>query len=87
MDKQTVKQKIRTYILRELVRDEDYPLQDDEGIVSGGLMDSFSLADLGVYVEDEFGVYIPDPDLTVEKMDTLNLMTARVMRDLNQDNE
>ena len=82
MDEATVKAKIKAYILRELVRDEDYSLEDDEGIVSGGLMDSFSLADLGVYVEDEFGVYIPDPDLTVEKMDTLNLMTARVMRDL-----
>jgi len=83
MDEQQVKQKLRDYILRELVRDEEYPLKDDEGIVSNGLMDSFSLADLGVYVEDEFGVYIPDPDLTVEKMDTLNLMTARVMRDLD----
>ncbi len=82
MDEATVKAKLRAYILRELVRDEDYPLDDDEGIVSEGLMDSFSLADMGVYVEDEFGVYIPDPDLTVEKMDTLNLMTARVMRDL-----
>ena len=87
MDEQTVKQKIRTYILRELVRDEEYPLEDDEGIVSGGLMDSFSLADLGVYVEDEFDVYIPDPDLTVEKMDTLNLMTARIMQDLDQGDE
>jgi acyl carrier protein len=82
MDEATVKSNIRDYILRELVRDEDYPLTDDEGIVSGGLMDSFSLADLGVYVEDVFGVYIPDPDLTVEKMDTLNLMTARVMQGL-----
>lgn len=82
MDEQTVKEKIRTYILRELVRDEDYPLEDDEGIITGGLMDSFSLADLGVYVEDEFDVYIPDPDLTVEKMDTLNQMVARVMRDM-----
>lgn len=82
MDEATVKAKLRAYILRELVRDDDYPLDDDEGIVSGGLMDSFSLADLGVYVEDEFGVYIPDPDLTVTKMDTLNLMTARVLQGL-----
>jgi acyl carrier protein len=43
-------------------------------------MDSFALAELGVYVEDEFGVYIPDPDLTVEKMNTLDQMVARVMR-------
>jgi D-alanine--poly(phosphoribitol) ligase subunit 2 len=82
MDQATIKSKIRDFVLRELVRDEDYALEDDEGIISGGLMDSFSLAELGVYVEDEFGVYIPDPDLTVDKMDTLNLMTARVLRDL-----
>jgi acyl carrier protein len=82
MDETTIREKIRTYITHELIRDPDYTLTDDEGIITGGLMDSFSLADLGVYVEDEFGVYIPDPDLTVEKMDTLDLMVARVMQDL-----
>jgi acyl carrier protein len=80
MDENTVRQKLRAYITRELIRDESYDLTDTEGIVSGGLMDSFSLAQLGVYVEQEFGVYIPDPDLTVAKMDTLDLMVARVLR-------
>jgi acyl carrier protein len=37
---------------------------------------------LAVYVESEFGVYIPDSDLTVAKMDTLDQMAARVMRSL-----
>jgi acyl carrier protein len=45
-------------------------------------MDSFSLAEFAVYVEGEYGVYIPDPDLTVSKMDTLDQMVARVMRDM-----
>ncbi|MCP5191384.1 MAG: hypothetical protein H6988_13490 [Pseudomonadales bacterium] len=44
-------------------------------------MDSFALAEFGVYVEQTFNVYIPDADLTVAKMDTLNQMVARVMRD------
>jgi acyl carrier protein len=57
-------------------------LKDDEGIITGGLIDSFSLAELGVYVEEEFDVFIPDPDLTVEKMNTLNQIYARIMRDL-----
>lgn len=83
MDEQTVREKIRQYIAAELIRDEDYQIEDDEGIITGGLMDSFSLAELAVYVEDEFNVHIPDPDLTVEKMDTLNQIVARVMRDLN----
>lgn len=82
MDESTVREKLRDYIKRELIRDEDYDLTDTEGIITGGLMDSFALAEFAVYVEGEFGVYIPDPDLTVMKMDTLNQMTARVLRDL-----
>lgn len=79
MDETTIRAKLRDYITRELIRDAGYPLADDEGIISGGLMDSFSLAELGVYVETEFDVYIPDPDLTVEKMDTLDHIVARVL--------
>lgn len=81
-DEKTIRENLRAYILKELVRDTAYPLEDDEGIITGGLMDSFSLAKFGVYVEKTYGVYIPDPDLTVAKMDTLDQMVARVMRDL-----
>ena len=80
MDEQTIRQKLRTYITRELIRDPGYDLGDDEGIISGGLMDSFALAELAVYIENELNVYIPDPDLTVAKMDTLNQMVARVLK-------
>ena len=82
MDEKTVREKLRAFITRELIRDADYDLADTEGIITGGLMDSFALAEFAVYVESEFGVYIPDPDLTVAKMDTLNQMAARVMRGL-----
>lgn len=79
MDENTIRQKIRAFIVGELIRDASYPLQDNEGIITNGLMDSFALAEFGVYVEQEFGVYIPDPDLTVAKMNTLNQMVARVV--------
>ena len=82
MDEATIRRQMRAFILNELVREPDYPLRDDEGIISSGLMDSFALAELGVYVEDVFDVYIPDADLTVAKMDSLNQMVARVLRDL-----
>ncbi len=81
MDEPTVRDKLRAFITRELIRDEEYPLADDEGIITGGLMDSFALAEFAVYVESEFGVYIPDADLTVDKMDTLDLMVGRVLRE------
>lgn len=84
MDEKTVREKLRTFITRELIRDADYDLTDAEGIITGGLMDSFALAEFAVYVESQFGVYIPDSDLTVAKMDTLDQMVARVMRDVKR---
>lgn len=80
MDELTLRETLRAYITRDLIRDEGYPLANDEGIISGGLMDSFALAELGVFIEETFEVYIPDPDLTVEKMDTLDQIVARVLR-------
>ncbi|MBP9503653.1 MAG: acyl carrier protein [Candidatus Promineofilum sp.] len=80
MDETTVREKLRAFITRELIRDPSYPLTDTEGIVTGGMMDSFALAELGVYVEEAFDVFIPDPELTVSRMDTLDQMVARVLR-------
>lgn len=80
MDDATAREKLRAYITRELMRDDGYPLADDEGIITGGLIDSFALAELGVFVEQAFGVYIADPDLTVAKMNTLDQIVARVLK-------
>ncbi len=77
---QEIRQQLRVFITAHLMRDPNYPLADDERIVSGGLIDSFALAEVGVFIENEFNVYIPDPDLTVAKMDTLDLMAARVLQ-------
>ena len=80
MDESALRENLRRYIARNLIRDESYVIADDEGIITGGLMDSFSLAELAVYVEKEYGVYIPDTDLTVAKMDTFNQIVARVLK-------
>lgn len=81
-DDQTIREKLRRFITHELIRDASYSLPNDEGFITNGLMDSFALAELGVYVEEEFDVYIPDADLTVAKMDTLDQIVARVKKDL-----
>lgn len=84
MDEKTIRETLRAFITRDLIRDASYDLQDDENMISDGLMDSFSLAEFGVFVEQEYDVYIPDAELTVANMGTLNQMVARVMRGLGQ---
>lgn len=82
INEKEVRTKIRQYISEELIRDEDELFADNEGIITGGLIDSFALAELAVFVEEAFNVYIPDPDLTVAKMDTLNQIVTRIMQDV-----
>ncbi|HMT20640.1 MAG TPA: acyl carrier protein [Promineifilum sp.] len=79
MDETHVREILRSFIIKDLIRDPGYPLSNDEGIITGGMMDSFALAELGVFVEQTFDIYIPDPDLTVQKMNTLDQIVARVL--------
>ena len=79
MDAVSVRDELRAFVARALIRDASYPLRDDEPIISGGLIDSFALAELAVFIERQWHVTIPDADLTVEKMDTLDRIVARVL--------
>ncbi len=83
MNRDEVHGKLRTFVIEEMIRMPDYDLQDNEPLITGGLVDSFDLALFGVFVEETFGIYIPDPDLTVENLDSLAQMVDRVMRDLS----
>jgi len=79
MDAAKVREGLRAFISRTLIRDPGYPLRDDEPMITAGLIDSFALAELAVFIEREWKVYIPDPDLTVDRMNTLDQIVARVV--------
>lgn len=80
LDPTGVRDKLRQFILAELLRQPAFPLEDDEPLMSGGLIDSFCVAHLGVFIEKDLGVYIPDVDLTVENMDTVCRIAEQVLR-------
>ncbi|MCK4765803.1 MAG: acyl carrier protein [Candidatus Aminicenantes bacterium] len=82
MNEQEIKEKLKNYICSEIIKNEDYPLRNDEPLLTGGLIDSFSLVHLAVFIEKEIGVKIPDTELSIETMDTIDTMTERIMREL-----
>ena len=73
-----IAQILREFIQRDLLNDPGYPLRDDEPLVSAGLIDSFMVAHLAVFVEQKFGVYIPDVVLLSVEMDTLERVASFV---------
>jgi acyl carrier protein len=44
----------------------------DESLFLSGLLDSFALTDFVSGLEEEFGVSIPDSDLSARKFDTIS---------------
>lgn len=82
MDRNEVLQKVRAFTLKELLKNPDYPLKNDEPLFSSGLIDSFAMAQVGVFIETEFNHYIPDPDLIVENMDTVEQITDKILAGL-----
>jgi len=84
MNEIDIKQKLKTYICEEIIKNPDYPLRDDEPLISGGLIDSFSLVHIAVFIEQETGVKIPDTDLSVDIMDTIDAMDHRIRAELKK---
>ncbi len=55
----------------EMLKQPNRAIQPDEALISSGLIDSFHLVDLALFVEDTFGVTIDDAELNADTFDTL----------------
>ena len=70
--------KIAAYIATEILKQPKRTIRPDEALISSGLVDSFSLVDLGLFIEDNFGVRIEDTELNAETFDTLEQLAALI---------
>lgn len=62
---------LSSHIAAKILKQPNRKIGADEPVISSGLIDSFSLVDLALFVEDTFGVHLDDSELTAETFDTL----------------
>jgi acyl carrier protein len=60
------------YLANDILKQPNRIIQPDEALLSSGLIDSFHLVDLALYVEDHFGVHIDDSELNASTFDSLS---------------
>ncbi len=70
--------RLATFVAAEILKQDDRELAPDEPLISGGLIDSFHLVDLALFVEEEFGVRIEDFELNADTFDTLAQLAALI---------
>ena len=73
-----IKTKLSQYIAKEILKNSKRVIKDDEAIISSGMIDSFHLVDLSLFVENEFGVRIDDSELNKETFDTVDQLAALI---------
>jgi acyl carrier protein len=67
-------QRLAQYINRNLLRAPDRQVESNTPLISSGLLDSLSLIRVLTFIEDEFGVAIPDQFVTEEDMNSVALI-------------
>ena len=67
-----------TFIASKILKQPSRSIGADEPLISSGLIDSFSLMDLALYVEDTFGVRIEDTELNADTFDNLTQLAALI---------
>lgn len=69
---------LNQYIATEIARQPQRVLAPEEPLITSGLIDSFHLVDLALFVEDKFGVHLDDAELNSQTFDTLAQLVALV---------
>jgi acyl carrier protein len=69
---------LSTFIAATILKQPKRAIDDAEPLISTGLIDSFSLMDLALFVEDTFGVRIEDTELNADTFDNLSQLTSLI---------
>jgi acyl carrier protein len=72
---QQIAESLAHYIGTKILKQPGRSIRPDEPLLSGGLVDSFSLMDLALFIEDTFGVRIEDTELNAQTFDSLEQLT------------
>ncbi len=72
---------ILEYVAKEyLEEDDDREVTVDTPLISGGIVDSFSMVSLKRFLEKKYGIQIPDADASADAFDTVSSICALVRR-------
>ncbi len=74
-----IRSALAQYIAKEILQQPKRVIAPTTPLISSGLIDSFHLVDLGLYVEDTFGVHLDDTELNRDTFDTIEQLTALIV--------
>ncbi len=70
--------KLSAFLANDILKQPGRVISPEEPLISSGLIDSFSLMDVALFVEDNFGVRIEDTELNADTFDNLTQLASLI---------
>jgi acyl carrier protein len=70
--------RLSKFLATDILKQPNRNISPDEPLISSGLIDSFSLMDVALFVEDNFGVRIEDTELNADTFDNLTQLASLI---------
>ncbi len=75
-----LKDVILKYVIEEYMEEGGDPISYDTPLISGGIVDSFSMVSLKRFLENKYKISIPDEQATPEAFDSVSKIADLVKR-------
>ncbi len=69
---------LKEYIREELMNGSSSELDESENLLAAGIIDSLGILRLVSFVEEKFGIEVPDEDVTIDNFQSVKSMSDYV---------
>lgn len=77
MNKDSIRQQLRSFILENyLFTDDQSALDDDSSFLDGGILDSMGILELIDYLDESFSIKVEGDELVPDNLDSINNLMA-----------
>ncbi len=84
-DEKTIEQDLRQFLSENFILDDDgASLERNESLTETGVLDSMGVLELIMFIEERFGITVPDEDTLPENLDSVGRIVNYIERRLQE---
>ena len=82
MDRDDIRRKVTSFIHERFIFDPEQTLNADDSLLESGTIDSTSILEVVLFLEEHFSVKVEDQDMIPANLDSINKIAGFVHRKL-----
>ena len=84
MEQSEIVKKVKDYIEKNFVYDQETKLKNDESLLDTGLVDSTGILEVVSFIEETYEISIQDEEMIPDNLDSIDKIASFIMRKKNK---